>query len=68
MNAIIVVTNAPDRAIAEKIARALVDEKLAACGNILAGCSSVYRWEGKVETADEVPVLIKNRSEIGRAS
>ena len=64
MNAIIVITNAPDRAIAEKIARALVDQKLAACVNILAGCSSIYRWQGKVETADEVPMLIKTRREI----
>jgi periplasmic divalent cation tolerance protein len=64
MNAIIVITNAPDRAIAEKIARALVEQKLAACVNILAGCSSVYRWQGKVETADEVPLLVKTRGEI----
>jgi periplasmic divalent cation tolerance protein len=64
MSAVIVLTNAPDRAVAEKIARMLVDDTLAACVNILGACSSVYRWQGKVETADEVPLLIKTRSEI----
>lgn len=64
MNALIVLTNAPDRAIAEKIAHALVDGKLAACVNILAPCASVYRWQGNVETAAEVPLLIKTRAEI----
>jgi len=64
MSAVIIITNAPDRDVAEKIARALVDRKLAACVNILARCSSVYRWQGNVETATEVPVLIKTRAEI----
>ena len=64
MNAMIVITNAPDRAVAEKIARALIDQKLAACVNILAPCDSVYRWQGNVETATEVPLLIKTRADI----
>ena len=44
---------------AERIARQLVEERLAACANILGACRSVYRWEGKVEEAEEVPVLFK---------
>jgi periplasmic divalent cation tolerance protein len=64
MNALIVLTNAPDRALAAKIASTLVEQKLAACVNILGTCSSVYRWQGKIETADEVPLLIKTRAEI----
>ena len=64
MGALIVITHAPDRASADKIARALVDQKLAACVNILAGCSSIYRWQGQVETAVEVPLLIKTRADI----
>lgn len=64
MNALIVITNVPDRAVADKVARALVDQKLAACVNILAPCSSVYRWQGNVETATEIPLLIKTRADI----
>ena len=64
MSALIVFSNAPDRAVAQKIAHALVEQKLAACVNILAECSSVYRWQGKIETAGEVPLLIKTRADI----
>jgi periplasmic divalent cation tolerance protein len=60
----IVITNAPDRDVALKIARALIERKLAACVNILAECTSVYRWQGKLETATEVPLLIKTRAAI----
>ena len=59
-----VFSNAPDRAAAQKIAHALIEQKLAACVNILAECSSVYRWRGKIETASEVPLLIKTRAEL----
>ena len=59
-NAVLVVlSNAPDAERARAIARTLVDERLAACVNVLAPCHSVYRWQGEVESADEVPLLIK---------
>ena len=48
-----------DDAEAERIARAAVDERLAACVNILAPCRSIYRWEGAVETGAEVPAVFK---------
>ena len=57
--ALLVITNLPDRATAERIAASLVTEKMAACINILAGCTSIYRCEGRLEHADEVPLLIK---------
>ena len=47
----LVMTNAPDRKTARKIAALLVDRKLAACVNIVGACEAVYRWEGKVEIA-----------------
>ena len=64
MSVLIVFTSAPDRGVAEKIARALVEMKLAACVNILAECTSVYRWQDKIETAGEVPLMIKTRGAI----
>ena len=64
MSALIVITNAPDRDVALRIAHALVERKLAACVNILAECASVYRWKDKLETATEVPLLIKTRAAI----
>lgn len=48
-----------DAAEAERIAAAVVEERLAACANILAPCRSIYRWQGKVERAEEVPALFK---------
>lgn len=56
---LLVLTNVPDQASAQQIAEALVERRAAACVNILAGCNSVYRWQGKVESANEVPLLIK---------
>jgi periplasmic divalent cation tolerance protein len=48
---------------AERIARILVEERLAACANILGPCRSIYRWQGAVETAGEVAALFKTAAE-----
>ncbi len=48
-----------DAAEAEAIGRAMIEERLAACVNILGPCRSIYRWQDKVETADEVSALFK---------
>ncbi len=56
---LIVLTNLPDAASATSLAERLVSGRLAACVNILAPCTSVYRWRGEVETASEIPLLIK---------
>ncbi len=59
METLLVITNLPDRASAERLAESLVEARLAACVNILAPCRSVYRWKGAVEAAEEHPMLIK---------
>jgi periplasmic divalent cation tolerance protein len=56
---LMVMTTAPDAEVAQKIARSLVERRLAACVNILAPCQSVYYWQGAVEDSNEVPMLIK---------
>ena len=48
-----------DPAEAQRIGMAMIEEKLAACINILGPCRSIYRWEGAVETATETPALFK---------
>lgn len=63
MNALLVLSNLPDRATAEKLAEALIHKRVAACVNILAPCRSVYRWKGAVQHAEEYPVLIKTTRE-----
>ena len=56
---LMVFTNAPDADTARRIARILVEERLAACVNLLGECRSVYEWKGEVEETAEVPMLIK---------
>ena len=48
-----------DPAEAQRIGMTLVDERLAACVNILQPCRSIYRWEDAIETATETPAIIK---------
>ena len=59
METILVMTNLPDQDSAERLARVLIETRLAACVNVLAPCSSIYHWQGKTETAQEIPLQIK---------
>jgi len=60
---LLVLTNLPDRAAAERLADLLIERKLAACVNILAPCRSVYRWQGALQRDEEHPMLIKTTAE-----
>ncbi|HKU20605.1 MAG TPA: divalent-cation tolerance protein CutA [Terriglobales bacterium] len=55
----LVLSTAGSREEAEKIAQALVERRLAACVNLVGPIQSVYRWQGKVETAAEHLLVIK---------
>lgn len=59
---LLVMTNMPDAPSAQQLGRRLVESRLAACVNCLPGVHSVYRWQGTIEQADEVAVLIKTTS------
>ncbi len=61
MSNIVVLITAPSEEEAAKIARALVEERLAACANIVNHIRSVYRWEGKIEDDPEVLMVVKTR-------
>ena len=58
-NVLLVLTNLPDAQAAAQLAQRLIEERAAACVNQLAPCASTYRWRDKIETATEVPLLIK---------
>jgi periplasmic divalent cation tolerance protein len=63
-NARIIFTTAGSQEEASKIAHALVERRLAACVNIVPRIESVYRWQGKVETAEEWLLLIKTQADL----
>src|SRR5438132_397991 len=61
---IVVLTTCDSEKRAEKLARHLIDQQLAACVNILPKARSIYRWEGKVEDSPEWLLLIKSRRDL----
>jgi periplasmic divalent cation tolerance protein len=63
---VVCLSTAPDADAAERIARALVEERLIACANLLPGVVSLYRWEGEVQREPEVMMLIKTRRSLVR--
>lgn len=63
MSVHLVLSSCPDTASAERIASMLVEERLAACVNLLPGVTSIYRWQGRVERAGEIQLLIKTTHE-----
>ena len=61
--AILILTQMPDRASAQSLARSLVEARLAACVSIGTPVESLYHWHGQIETAQEIPVVVKTRIE-----
>lgn len=60
METLLIITNCPDEATANAIALTVIEEKLAACVNILPRVQSIYRWQGKVESTSEIPLFFKS--------
>ena len=63
-DAIVVLVTAPNADKAAEIARAVVEERLAACGNIVPGLRSIYRWQGKVCDDPEVLLILKTEARL----
>lgn len=60
-DAIVIFVTCADKEQAEKIAQSLIKKKEAACVNVIAGIESIFWWEGRVESADEVLLVIKSK-------
>ncbi len=57
---ILVLSNLPESSVAMDVAKALVEQRLAACVNIMPGVQSIYRWQGQIEQDREVTLIIKS--------
>jgi periplasmic divalent cation tolerance protein len=62
-DALLVFTTLPSADKAAELAKTLVEERLAACANLLPAIRSIYRWQGKLQDENEVLVLLKTRAE-----
>ncbi|WP_042010537.1 divalent-cation tolerance protein CutA [Aeromonas fluvialis] len=60
-DAIVVLCTCPDQTSADLLCEQLLNQRLAACINQLPGVTSIYRWQGKVERASEIQLIIKSR-------
>src|ERR687884_1877982 len=65
--AVFVYTTYPSLVEAERIGKAVLEKRLAACVNILPGMISHYRWQGAIERAEEVVMIIKTRASLAEA-
>ena len=61
---LVIYCTCPDQVVAERIATALVSERLAACVNIVPGITSIYRWQGSVHSDPELLLIIKSRGDV----
>ncbi len=59
----VVLVTAPDAEVAARLARAIVEERLAACVNVVPGVRSIYRWQGAVQDDSEVLLVMKTRAD-----
>jgi periplasmic divalent cation tolerance protein len=59
----LILCTCPDPATAEMLARLLLEQRLTACVNVVPGLTSIYRWQGQIETARECLLLIKTAEE-----
>jgi len=60
MNAVVILCTAPDEACAQRLAALALEAKLAACVTLLPGATSLYVWQGQLEQASEVQLLLKS--------
>jgi periplasmic divalent cation tolerance protein len=61
---VLIYSTFPSAEAAEAIGRTLVEERLCACVNIIAGMTSIYRWEGKIARDSEAVMIIKTRKDL----
>jgi periplasmic divalent cation tolerance protein len=61
---VLIYATAPNQAVAEAIASALLDQRLIACANIWPGMTALYRWEGKIARDSEVVIILKTRTSL----
>jgi periplasmic divalent cation tolerance protein len=58
---LLVLTTAPDAEAAQRLGRALVEERLVACASVVPGLTSIFRWQGRIQSDGEVLLLLKTQ-------